>query len=801
MKPGRSRGCRLVGLLIASLIASCARAPTAVRDTVAVRAPTAAGVPAAGIEGVPYTGLLVEDGDAGGARIVALEAGPAAQAGLATGDIIRRCDGVTIDATRLRERLADARPGEPLQLEIVRAGGIGIVELVPALRRAWQGPAAFPARLDAGTAESKHPRDPFARLIASLQPAPSGLEAQNAALVAHFARLARDTAGYHKSSAIREALTHPDAFADRSQRYGEQLRQGGPLRARIVPVFCAALALDCPAGISSAAPTAVALAALERETLAAYARVPGARAGLDGNALYLAGITATGQLLFAQPQATRGIGAMRASMSLDRAALLAAFAGLLDLAERMPTALTAVTPAAPAPEALRAKVEGGISAWARTTSGFIVAGDNGSNRYDMAGLVAVFDSGGDDRYVWNDTLAPAVQLVVDAAGNDRYQSNRGGPGSGWLGIGVLVDRAGDDRYRAVLGGCGAGVFGFGALVDSGGNDAYHCDAWALGAGLYGGGIAVDDGPGGDLYLSQILSQGAGGPGGVGTLIDGGGDDLYRANGLVDSAYDTPAVFMGLSQGVGYGFRPHDHGGVGMLYDSAGNDRYEGGEFSQGGGYFWGVGMLDDSGGDDLYYGNRYAQAYAAHQAAGLLVDAGGDDVYWSMTAAAQAAAWDESLALLIDHAGDDIYRAATLSQGAAANQSRALFRDLAGDDTYRAATPAAQGAAGDNDYHWNAHDPVTSLGVLFDGAGADDYSRGLRRGEVRVDSGSAPMGSGVAGLAVDRACGVGSRTFAEGTATALSIEAGGLPEHAPFPVSCADAAASRQRAGRQRNAD
>ena len=62
------------------------------------------------------------------------------------------------------------------------------------------------------------------------------------------------------------------------------------------------------------------------------------------------------------------------------------------------------------------------------------------------------------------------------------------------------------------------------------------------------------------------------------------------------------------------------GGVGAIYDLAGNDRYEGGEFSQAGGYYFGLGILHDKKGHDLYYGNRYGQSFSAHQAIGILVD-------------------------------------------------------------------------------------------------------------------------------------------------------------------------------------
>ncbi len=738
------------------MLAACARLPEPLPAAPSVvAAPPPVHRPLVPAGHVPYTGLLVDSAESGGARVVALEAGPAAQSGLVAGDIIKRCDGVAVDAPALRDRLADARPHQPLRLEVIRAGEPVAIELVPDERLLWQGPAVFDRPRSAMAAPVVHSRDLFARLIAAQQPVPAAnaLAGQNAALSAHFAELAGDAAGFHKSPLIEFAMTDPEAMFDAVQRYRAESLDERYRSAWPSALFCNALVLPCTtATASSSAPLADQLEAISRKVLSAFERVPGGRTALDVDARYLLEVTAAGQLLFAQYDAVRGLAAMRASMTLSLDALLNAFVELRALAALPPPSTLAMTDSAAAlPASLQALVEGDISAWVRIEDGYIVLGGSGPNRYAMTGLVAVFDSGGDDRYQWDgDGLVPPAQLIVDRGGNDRYQASYGGPGSGWLGVGVLVDNAGNDHYQSVFGGCGAGIFGFGALIDEAGNDIYRCEAWSLGTGLYGGGAVLDDGDGGDLYLSQILSQGAGGPGGLGVLVDGGGDDLYRANGLVASAYHTPAVFMGLSQGIGYGFRPHDHGGIGMLFDQGGNDRYEGGEFSQGGGYFWGTGMLVDDDGNDIYYGNRYAQGYAVHQAAGLIVDSRGDDIYWAMTAAAQAAAWDESLAMLIDSAGNDVYRAATLSQGAAAHQSRALLFDSEGDDVYQAAPPAVQGAAGDNDYHWRPDRPLTSIGVLHDGGGSDTYTSGLQANEVRITAGA--VSDGVAGLAIDDDC-------------------------------------------------
>jgi hypothetical protein len=616
-------------------------------------------------------------------------------------------------------------------------------------RARWTGPARLPASLDDALPSPSPSTDAIAALLSAAQ-APDDVRRVHARIAGAFATLAAESGGRHRLPLVRAALVDPatlEQWLDRWYRAGV----ADPVRSAdaLTPVLCETLALSCVT-----APPAAPVDGLTwtRRLAALVARLdeilPRAlRAALEPDVRRLVEVTASGRVIHAQPEAVRLIGAMQASLAIDRAAQLAVLADLLALARDPPAAL----PSMPPPAALSAQVEGEISAWAPLGDGYLVIGGDGPNRYQMRTLYAVLDPGGDDVYTWDAGVPPVLQLIVDTGGADRYEASYGGPGAGWLGVGLLIDLEGDDQYRSVFGGCGAGVFGFGVLIDRTGSDRYRCDAWASGAGLYGGGALFDFDDDADTYLAQFASQGVGGPHGVGLLIDGGGDDLYRANGLVDSVYATPAVFAGFSQGVGYGLRPHDHGGVGLLLDGGGNDRYEGGEFSQGGGYFWGAGVLADSGGDDLYYGNRYAQGFAAHQAVGLLLDAQGDDAYWSMTAAAQGAAWDQSVAILRDLGGDDHYRAGALSQGAAAHQSRAALHDFGGDDRYWSRAASVQGAAGANDYHLVPDDPVYSLGLLLDLGGDDRYSRDLAPGAMRTDLPAAGTdGAGVAGVASDR---------------------------------------------------
>jgi hypothetical protein len=265
---------------------------------------------------------------------------------------------------------------------------------------------------------------------------------------------------------------------------------------------------------------------------------------------------------------------------------------------------------------------------------------------------------------------------------------------------------------------------------------------------------MDLGTGGDTYTGDFLCEGVGGPRGLGALVDEGGSDLYRANGPTPSAYGTPAVYQSFSQGVGFGFRQYAAGGVGMLCDLAGDDRYEAGEFAQGGAYYWSLGVLWDAKGRDLYYGNRYGQGFGVHQAIGALVDDAGDDDYWSMTAASQGAGWDIGCGLLLDGAGNDHYRCDGLGQGAAAQQAIGLHVDLGGADAREATGDAVQGAAGTNEYHF-AQTGAFSLGALIDLGGAEDRcSAPGRANGVTLAPGAADASraatSKLSGLFVDR---------------------------------------------------
>jgi len=137
----------------------------------------------------------------------------------------------------------------------------------------------------------------------------------------------------------------------------------------------------------------------------------------------------------------------------------------------------------------------------------------------------------------------------------------------------------------------------------------------------------------------------------------------------------------------------------VLYDGSGMDRYEAGNFSQGGGYYFGIGILRDGGKEnDTYVGSHYNQGFAAHQAVGYFEDSGGNDLYTTRHAVAQGTSWDETVTAFIDHGGDDIYEGgASFSQGASAHNGFSLFLEMGGRNRFVYGTP--QGSAGPNNYH------------------------------------------------------------------------------------------------------
>ena len=363
----------------------------------------------------------------------------------------------------------------------------------------------------------------------------------------------------------------------------------------------------------------------------------------------------------------------------------------------------------------------------KTPHGVILVAGTGRTRYQRrrggkGDYAAIYELGGDDVYanncaasVWGEI---PTAVIVDYAGDDAYESTDAfRQGCGDMGTGILVDLAGDDNYVGRRFCQGTGFMGVGVLVDASGNDTYRGIEYSQAVGHWGAGLLIDS-RGRDRYEAHDASQAVGLSGGVGLLCDAGPEgDSYYCKGRNPTGYGTPGVFEGWGQGCGMGYRPYASGGVAVLLDRGGSDRFEAGNFSQGGGYFYAFGLMYMAGKEpDVYIGSRYAQGFACHQAAGAFIEEGGDDRYQTRNAVAQGLSWDETSGLFIDEGGDDRYEGGGFSHGASANNGFIIFLDRAGKDTY---LYTDQARAGGNSYH-GGH----SLSLFLDlGGDEDSYPR------------------------------------------------------------------------------
>lgn len=386
--------------------------------------------------------------------------------------------------------------------------------------------------------------------------------------------------------------------------------------------------------------------------------------------------------------------------------------------------------------------------WSLDTAwGWIVLSGGKGATHPSRPTLLVIDTGGDDTYIG----VPATQsvnnwcaVVLDTSGNDRYLSDPAltttavanwdrrrersgfGPCQALFGVSILLDRRGDDLYRTHRPGLASAYLGMALLHDSEGADVYDAYTNAQGCGYFGVAL-LEDAAGQDRYSAFQNVQGYGRTAGFGAIVDRAGDDVYAAN---DEALDFPSSQSpqhntSMAQGAGYGRRA-DYldgnslsGGVGLLFDLAGNDSYSCGVFGQGVGYWEGVGMLWDAQGDDVYKGQWYVQGASAHFAIGYLEDEAGDDRYEALLNMAQGAGHDFGTGFLFDGAGRDSYVAPNLSLGAGNANGMGWFVDFGGDDRYdsKGVTlgKGAEAAKG------SLRQRGLCLGVFMDLGGADAY--------------------------------------------------------------------------------
>ncbi len=369
------------------------------------------------------------------------------------------------------------------------------------------------------------------------------------------------------------------------------------------------------------------------------------------------------------------------------------------------------------------------------------------------GVNIAIDLAGDDHYGYAAVASPADRpglVPADAAGrfagNEFYGpfslSKVGRQGAGRFGIGLLFDLgAGNDTYASLTMSQGYAHVGVGVLYDDGGSDRYDSEEASQGNAAYGIGLLLDRGAGNDTYAVMNHGAGAGGPGGVGVLFDGGGDDTYTSdpgtpesggNALYYSPQMPNAANHSGSQGAGLGVRWDEKGlflsgGLGILRDQSGDDRYLCGLFCQGSAFWQATGILSDGAGADHYDALWYVQGGAAHYAMGFLLDGGpGGDVFNANQTPVNVtlgAGHDFSLGVLVNVAGDDSYRSPSLSAGAGNCDGIGLFVDRAGTDTYLALSESAMGYANLGECLVDPDRPlVATVGLMIDAGGVDLYS-------------------------------------------------------------------------------
>jgi len=374
-------------------------------------------------------------------------------------------------------------------------------------------------------------------------------------------------------------------------------------------------------------------------------------------------------------------------------------------------------------------------AWSlQTPFGLIVVDTTGrNNRHQLKDPLLVLDVGGDDDYEFlaqEDTHT--ISVLLDHRGNDRYATAAPGadPSSATLGYGILWDTEGDDRYEGTQQAQASALFGAALLVDGGGSNRFVASSRSQAHAI--GGLAVLVSAGGDdEFTAHTYSQATGGPQGVAVLVDTGGNDRYTLSRqpLVRPSPQLPDRNTSMGQGAGYGIRGvffdgrSTSGGIGMLLDLAGDDRYEAQVFAQGAGYYEGLGMLLDDGGNDRFESAWYAMGASAHSAAGILLKRGiGSDVYRSTHEMVLGAANDLSVGVFVDEGGNDDYTVGQLSLGVAYANSTGIFIDGAGNDRYTvmSATCRALGAAYLHEWG-NPREAWASLGLFIDLGGVDSY--------------------------------------------------------------------------------
>lgn len=359
------------------------------------------------------------------------------------------------------------------------------------------------------------------------------------------------------------------------------------------------------------------------------------------------------------------------------------------------------------------------------------------------GAFLIVDLGGNDNYrgpIASSNAHRVLGAVLDLSGQDLYDAGDAALGAGVTGIGVLLDADGNDRYVSRTMGQGAGLFGLGVLCDLAGDDTYVHRFSGQGAGFFGIGLLLDL-TGTDSYEIWGDGQGFGGVAGVGVLADREGNDTYVA--VVDpkvtgrpSGHSENRISASGAQGCGMGRRGDGSdghswaGGLGVLLDASGDDKFTVGNWGQGCGYWFGTGIFWDGAGNDEVRGTGWTSASGAHFCIGVRIDESGDDLHSTSQNWGPAFGHDFTVAVLYDGGGNDRYECGSEGVGHSINRSVALCFDVGGDDEYLFATEGKRPGLVTYDprfldrttpsVYWTES---TSIGLFIDIGGKDVYRR------------------------------------------------------------------------------
>ncbi len=349
----------------------------------------------------------------------------------------------------------------------------------------------------------------------------------------------------------------------------------------------------------------------------------------------------------------------------------------------------------------------------KTDYGKIVIGSTNDDVYTDDCCIIV-DFAGNDTYECNisSTFGSPLSMIIDFKGDDVYRNHDMATMLSAIGgVSVFSDLEGDDYYN-ISDMSFSSVFGYFYAEDHAGNDTYKTGYHSLGAATFGMGVHVDR-SGNDMYNTTQYGEGYAGPLGVGILADLEGSDIYFAGGKYMHKPLAPYDSRSMGQGFSFGFRGKMGGGVGILFDHTGNDRYMGGVYSQAGAYWYALGMLLDDAGNDFYNSVYYPQGSGIHLAAGFLFDGDGEDHYHSKHGPGQGAGHDYGVGFLIDHAGNDSYSVEG-GNGLGLTNSVGVFIDRSGDDKYQMQKKENYGYA-------NTARSAGGIGIFMDTGGNDLY--------------------------------------------------------------------------------